>query len=71
MRTDILALGFAYYRLSIEEAQGGESSSISNQRMIVQNYCRQHGITIVREFVDDGYSGGNFAGLHRFCFFPA
>lgn len=60
MRTDILALGFAYYRLSIEEAQGGESSSISNQRMIVQNYCRQHGITIVREFVDDGFSGGNF-----------
>ncbi|MCM1233317.1 MAG: recombinase family protein, partial [Ruminococcus flavefaciens] len=41
-------------------AQGGESSSITNQRMIVENYCKQNGITLVREFVDDGYSGGNF-----------
>jgi len=50
-------LGFAYLRLSNEEAQGGESSSITNQRMIVQNYCKQNGISLVREFVDDGYSG--------------
>ena len=28
MRTDKLTLGFAYLRLSNEEAQGGESSSI-------------------------------------------
>ena len=60
MRTDKLTLGFAYLRLSNEEAQGGESSSITNQRMIVQNYCKQNGIALVREFVDDGYSGGNF-----------
>ena len=60
MRTDKLTLGFAYLRLSNEEAQEGESSSITNQRMIVQNYCKQNGITLVREFVDDGYSGGNF-----------
>ena len=60
MRTDKLTLGFAYLRLSNEEVQGGESSSITNQRMIVQNYCKQNGITLVREFVDDGYSGGNF-----------
>lgn len=60
MRTDKLTLGFAYLRLSNEEAQGGEPSSITNQRMIVQNYCKQNGITLVREFVDDGYSGGNF-----------
>ena len=55
MRNDKLTLGFAYLRLSNEEAQGGESSSITNQRMIVQNYCKQNGITLVREFVDDGY----------------
>jgi site-specific DNA recombinase len=60
MRTDKLALGFAYLRLSNEEALGGESGSITNQRMIVQNYCKQNGITLVREFVDDGWSGGNF-----------
>ena len=60
MKTGRFILGFAYLRLSNEEAQGGESSSITNQRMIVQNYCKQNNITLVREFVDDGYSGGNF-----------
>ncbi len=49
-----------YYRLSREEAQSGESSSIANQRKIVENYCNQNGITIVRAFTDDGWSGGNF-----------
>ena len=60
MKTGRFTLAFAYLRLSNEEAQGGESSSITNQRMIVQNYCTQNNITLVREFVDDGYSGGNF-----------
>ncbi len=60
MKTGRFTLAFAYLRLSNEEAQGGESSSITNQRMIVQNYCKQNNITLIREFVDDGYSGGNF-----------
>ena len=60
MRIEQKMLCFAYLRLSKEEAQKGESSSISNQRMIVENYCKQNGITLVREFIDDGYSGGNF-----------
>ena len=38
MRTDKLTLGFAYLRLSNEEAQGGESSSITNQRMIGRRF---------------------------------
>lgn len=49
-----------YYRLSVEEANRGESSSIVNQRKIVTKYCEEHGITIVKEFVDDGFSGSNF-----------
>ena len=60
MRTDKIGLAYAYLRLSNEEAQSGESASITNQRIIVENYCNQHGITLLREFVDDGYSGGNF-----------
>ena len=51
---------FAYYRLSREEAQRGESASISNQKKIVEAYCKQNGIVIVRSFIDDGWSGGNF-----------
>lgn len=57
---EALKLGFAYLRLSNEEAKNAESASIANQRLMIQNYCRQHNITLVREFPDDGYSGGNF-----------
>ena len=38
----------------------GESASITNQRTIVREYCEKHGIILVEEFADDGYSGGNF-----------
>ena len=55
-----LRLADTYYRLSDEEKKRGESSSIMNQREMVESYCRSHGIIIVREFVDDGFSGGNF-----------
>lgn len=57
-RTQLFA--YAYYRLSREEAQKSESTSISNQKKIVEAYCKQHGITILKFFVDDGWSGGNF-----------
>lgn len=60
MKADNLILGFAYLRLSNDEAKSGESASITNQRSIIQSYCCQHNITLVREFVDDGWSGGNF-----------
>lgn len=60
MRTDIRRIAFAYLRLSNEEAAEGESSSIKNQRMIIQDYCDRNGILLARVFVDDGWSGGNF-----------
>lgn len=55
-----LKLADAYYRLSVEEANEGESTSITNQRSIVRQYCEDNGITIVNEFIDDGFSGSNF-----------
>ncbi|MBE6995877.1 MAG: DUF4368 domain-containing protein [Ruminococcaceae bacterium] len=60
MRTDIRRIAFAYLRLSNEEAAEGESSSIKNQRMIIQDYCDRNEIFLARVFVDDGWSGGNF-----------
>ena len=60
MRSNHLTLAFAYLRLSREEARNGESSSISNQRNMIESYCRQNGFTLVRCFTDDGWSGGNF-----------
>ena len=53
-------LCFSYLRLSKEEAQRGESTSIENQRLIVNDFCARNGIILVGEFVDDGYSGSNF-----------
>ena len=60
MNSRIPLLAYVYYRLSREEAQKSESTSISNQKKIVEAYCKQHGITILKSFVDDGWSGGNF-----------
>lgn len=59
MKTDT-ALAFAYLRLSREELQAGESGSITNQRRIISDFCDKNGIKLIREFVDDGWSGGNF-----------
>lgn len=50
-----------YLRLSKEEAKTlGESQSIANQRKICEQFCKDNDITIVAEFVDDGYTGSNF-----------
>ena len=59
--TTSLSLAYAYYRLSQEEAQDGQSSaSIINQKKIVEAYCAQRGIVLLDSFVDDGWSGSNF-----------
>ncbi len=61
MKTDKMIIAFAYLRLSREERENSsESESITNQRMIITDYCKRNGIILVREFVDDGWSGGNF-----------
>ena len=56
-----IKLADIYCRLSDEEKKHkNESESITNQRAISRDYCEKHDIIIVKEFVDDGYSGGNF-----------
>ena len=50
-----------YERLSQEDKLDGESNSISNQKRILEKYCREHGYTAIRHYdEDDGYSGTNF-----------
>lgn len=53
-------IAVAYYRLSREEKQAIESSSITNQRGIVESYCERNRIKLIDEFVDDGYSGATY-----------
>lgn len=49
-----------YLRLSKEDGEKVESNSISNQREIINSYVKRNQITMIKEYVDDGYSGANF-----------
>lgn len=46
-----------YLRLSKEDGDDVESSSISNQRKIISEYAKQRNITIDDWYIDDGISG--------------
>ena len=50
-----------YLRLSREDGDKLESDSIRNQRSFINDFVKQHpDITLVDEYIDDGYSGTNF-----------
>ncbi len=49
-----------YLRLSKDDEGVGESSSITTQRGILRDYAETHGLQVVDEYVDDGYSGTNY-----------
>ena len=52
----------AYLRLSKEEfSNEKESNSITNQKLIIDNYLREHKeYKLFDYYIDDGYSGTNF-----------
>ena len=52
-----------YCRLSNDDERDGESASIENQRLLLQRYVRERGWTEIDTYIDDGYSGTNFAGV--------
>ena len=52
-----------YCRLSRDDEQEGESNSIVNQRAILKKYAQDQKFRNIEFFVDDGYSGANFAGV--------
>lgn len=49
-----------YARLSQEDDREGESNSIQNQRMILEQYAREKGFINPHFLYDDGFSGTNF-----------
>lgn len=49
-----------YLRLSKDDGINNESNSITNQRELIQSYAKDNEIEIVKEYVDDGYSGTNY-----------
>ena len=49
-----------YERLSHDEETQGESSSIVNQKAMLEKYAQQNGFANLRHYTDDGISGGTF-----------
>ena len=49
-----------YLRLSRDDELQGESGSIQTQRMMLRQYAEEHELTVVGEYIDDGWSGTNF-----------
>ena len=56
----LLYIAGTYMRLSKDDEGICESSSISTQRDILNEYAQKHEIIVKREYVDDGYSGTNY-----------
>ncbi len=49
-----------YCRLSNDDEGDGESVSIANQKLLLQQYVRDRGWNEIDTYIDDGYSGTNF-----------
>ena len=52
-----------YCRLSRDDELAGDSNSIVNQKAILSKYAKENHFSNTLFFVDDGYSGTNFAGV--------
>ncbi len=50
-----------YTRISVAESKDNQdSTSIINQKSMINDYCEKNNIEIYDYYIDDGYSGGNF-----------
>ena len=52
-----------YCRLSKDDMAQGDSESIRTQKAMLTQYAKEHGFLVVEVYVDDGWSGLNFAGV--------
>ena len=49
-----------YMRFSRDDGQAADSSSITTQRLMLNQHCQANGYKVFGEYIDDGYSGLNF-----------
>ncbi len=49
-----------YMRLSKDDYNQGESSSITTQRKMLTAFAKQNSFKVIDEYIDDGWSGTNF-----------
>ena len=61
MQQERIYMAGLYLKLSKDDENKGESVSIGTQRAILTDYCGKHHYAIHKVYIDDGYSGMNFA----------
>lgn len=49
-----------YIRLSKEDESEGPSQSVTNQKSLLEEFVRQHGLSVYDTYIDDGWSGTSF-----------
>lgn len=60
LKTETTYCAGLYMRISREDDDNVESSSILTQNKILDNYTKEYGIDIYDLYIDDGWSGTNF-----------
>ena len=53
-------LTILYEQLSQDDELQGESNSISNQKLMLEEYAKRNGLGNIRHYTDDGISGIRF-----------
>ena len=61
-KKDKIGITALYCRLSRDDGMDGESNSIVNQKNLFLQKVKEKGLTDTKFYVDDGYTGTNFAG---------
>ena len=49
-----------YIRLSKEDESEGPSQSVTNQNSLLDEFVKQHRLSVYDTYIDDGYSGTTF-----------
>jgi len=49
-----------YIRLSKEDETAGPSQSVTNQKSLLNEFVKEHRLTVYDTYIDDGWSGTNF-----------
>lgn len=52
-----------YIRLSKEDESEGPSQSVTNQQSLLNEFVQKQRLSVYDTYVDDGWSGTNFAGV--------
>ena len=62
-KQDNIGITALYCRLSRDDGAEGDSNSVANQKSMLTKYAKENGFGNTRFYVDDGYTGTNFAGV--------